>query len=293
MGTTLPEQGFINLVSLACRWFNKAGLREMKALMTDFGAKLHRKSIAAVAVLENQLPQIMFGWVVFVTLAGVVRTIFAVSPINSGVSFVQTVTPYVLLGAAPIAAYWVANQVFPRGALMQQPEIRLARYGKWRSVNVLDARAHPMFGPTGMMASLLIGMLLNVPVRSLEFLAAVPAMNGNAPLWGQVLLAAMTADVVMMNFLYVVCFVAALRCAPWFPRLLLVVWGLDITSQLAMAHVIGTTTGLPESVGLALGGLLEGNLQKVMISMVIWLPYLILSDRVNLTYRGRVAAWSD
>jgi hypothetical protein len=30
-------------------------------------------------------------------------------------------------------------------------------------------------------------------------------------------------------------------------------------------------------------------MQKVMISMAIWLPYLILSERVNLTYRSRVA----
>ena len=173
---------------------------------------------------------------------------------------------------------------------MQQPEIRLARYGKWRPVNVLAARAHPMFGPTGMMASLLIGMLINVPVRSMEFLAAVPAMNGNAPIWGQVLFATMTADVVMMNFLYVICFVAALRCAPWFPRLLLVVWGLDISSQLVMAQIIGTTTGLPHGVGQALGSLLQGNVQKVMISMAIWLPYLIMSERVNLTYRSRLAS---
>lgn len=261
----------------------------MKAIMAGFGAKLYRKSISAVALLENRLPRIMLGWVAFVAIAGVLRTIFAVSPIDSGLSFVQTITPYILLGGAPIAAYWLADQVFPRGALLQQPEIRLARYGKWRPVDVLAARAHPMFGPTGMMASLLIGMMLNVPVRSLEFLAAVPAMNGNAPLWGQVLFAAMTADVVIMNFLYVVCFVAALRCAPWFPRLLLVVWGLDITSQLTMAHLLGATDGLPGSVGAALGNLLEGNLQKVMISMVIWLPYLILSERVNLTYRSRVA----
>jgi hypothetical protein len=35
--------------------------------------------------------------------------------------------------------------------------------------------------------------------------------------------------------------------------------------------------------------LLQGNIKKVMISMVIWLPYLILSERVNLTYRSRVA----
>ena len=260
----------------------------MKALMAGFGAKLYRKSISAVVVLERGLPRIMLGWVAFVALAGVLRTIFAVSPIDSGVSFLQTITPYILLGAAPIAAYWLADQVFPRGALMQQPEIRLARYGKWRPVSVLDARAHPMFGPTGMMASLLIGMLLNVPVRSLEFLAAVPAMNGNAPLWGQVLFAAMTADVVVMNFLYTVCFVAALRCAPWFPRLLVLVWTTDMASQLAMATLLSNTAGLPIEVGKALGSLLQGNLHKVMISMALWLPYLILSDRVNLTYRNRL-----
>jgi hypothetical protein len=115
-------------------------------------------------------------------------------------------------------------------------------------------------------------------------------MNGNAPMWGQVLLATMTADVVVMNFLYVVTFVAALRCAPWFPRLLLVVWGMDIMSQLTMAQLIGNTPGLPTTVGNALGTLLDGNVKKVLISVTLWMPYLILSDRVNLTYRSRVAA---
>lgn len=262
----------------------------MKAVMAGFGAQLYRKSISAVVVLERGLPRIMLGWVLFVAIGGVLRTMFALSPIDSGVSFIQTIMPYILLGAAPIAAYMLADKAFPRGALMQQPEIRLARYGNWRPVNVLAARQHPMFGPTGMMASLLIGMLLNVPVRSLEFLAAVPAMNGNAPLWGQVLLAAMTADVVVMNFLYVACFVAALRCAPWFPRLLVMTWGVDMMSQLVMAHWVGSTPGLPQGVGTAMGSLLSSNVQKVMISMVIWLPYLLLSERVNLTYRSRLAA---
>ena len=261
----------------------------MKAAMKAYSAQLYRKSISAVALLEAGLPKIILGWVAFIAIAGMLRTSFAVSPINSGVSLLQTVTPYVLLGFSPVAAYWIADQLFPRGVLMQQPEIRLSRIGKWRAVDVLAARAHPMFGPTGMMASLLIGMLLNVPVRSLEFLAAVPAMNGNAPLWGQVLFAVTTFDVVVMNFLYVLCFMAALRCAPWFPRFLLVVWGLDISSQLLMAHIVGSTAGLPYGVGEALGNLLHGNLQKVMISMVIWMPYLIMSERVNLTYRGRVA----
>ncbi len=262
----------------------------MKAFMAGIGAKLHGKSISAVALLENSLPQIMFGWLAFMAVGGVLRTIFAVSPIDGGLRLIETLMPYILIGAAPIVAYVLADKVFPRGVLLQQPDIRLARYGKWQNVNILTARQNPLFGPTGMMASLLIGMLLNVPVRSLEFLAAVPAMNGNAPLWGQVLLATMTADVVIMNFLYVVTFVAALRCVPWFPRLLLLVWGVDILSQITMAQLIGHTPGLPSGVASSLAVLLEGNIKKVLISATLWLPYLILSERVNLTYRSRVAA---
>lgn len=261
----------------------------MKVVMAGIGAQLHRKSISAVAMLESSLPRIMLGWLAFIAIGGVLRTIFAVSPIDGGLRLIETMTPYILIGVAPIVAYQLTNQVFPRGILLQQPDIRLARYGKWRHVNVLTARQHPLFGPTGMMASLLIGMLLNVPVRSLEFLAAVPAMNGNAPLWGQVLMATMTADVVVMNFLYVVTFVAALRCVPWFPRLLVLVWSIDIFSQLTMAQLIGHAPGLPSTVSDALGTLLDGNVKKVLISATLWTPYLILSDRVNLTYRSRVA----
>jgi len=31
-----------------------------------------------------------------------------------------------------------------------------------------------------------------------------------------------------------------------------------------------------------------GNLQKVLISVTLWLPYLLVSRRVNLTFRHRV-----
>ena len=114
---------------------------------------------------------------------------------------------------------------------------------------------------TGAMASLLVGMLLNVRVRSLEFLAAAPAMNGNALFWKQVLFAAMPTDVIIMNFL----------------------------PKLTMAQIISGTTGLPDDVAEALASLLHGSIQKVIISMAVWLPDPIMSERVNLTYRGRVA----
>jgi hypothetical protein len=261
----------------------------MDAAMKKLSGHLYLKSVGAIAALELGFGRVLLIWTVLAAFVCGLRVGFAVSPITDTVTFLETVLPYVLTVASPVAAYFLCNSVFRRGALYEQPQIRLARYGKWKAVNCLDAREHPLFGPTGMMASLVIGMLINVPVRSLEFLAAVPAMNGNAPVWGQVIFAAMTMDVVVMNFLYVTAFVMALRNVPWFPRLLLVVWSIDICSQLLIAQWIGSVDGLPTKVGHAVAGLLDGNIKKVMISMVIWLPYLLLSDRVNLTYRSRIA----
>ena len=258
--------------------------------MQAYGEKLYRKSVWAIASLEHQLDRILLFWVATATLLAGLRIAFAVTPIDSFAALVQTVLPYILVVGAPVAAAYIGNSLFPRGTLYQQPEIRLARYGKWQAVDCLTARQHPLFGPTGMMASLVIGMMLNVPVRSLEYLAAVPAMNGHAPLWGQMLFAAMTIDVVVMNFLYMLAFMMALRAVPWFPRFLLLVWGVDLVTQLSIAHFVGSAPHLPADVGAAMGALLAGNAKKVLISAAIWLPYLLLSTRVNLTYRSRLSA---
>jgi hypothetical protein len=43
-------------------------------------------------------------------------------------------------------------------------------------------------------------------------------------------------------------------------------------------------------VAAALTALLTGNVKKVLISIAVWLPYLLLSARVNVTYRHRVPA---
>jgi len=60
--------------------------------------------------------------------------------------------------------------------------------------------------------------------------------------------------------------------------------------QICIARVMGNVANLPGTVGASLSDMLEGNLKKVLISVAIWLPYLLLSRRVNLTYRWRVPA---
>jgi hypothetical protein len=70
--------------------------------------------------------------------------------------------------------------------------------------------------------------------------------------------------------------------------LLVAIWLADVTMQLAIASVVGAAPHLPPEVAGALRPLLDGNVKKVLISIGLWLPYLLLSDRVNITYRGRV-----
>jgi hypothetical protein len=60
--------------------------------------------------------------------------------------------------------------------------------------------------------------------------------------------------------------------------------------QICIARVMGNVANLPESVSASLADMLQGNLKKVLISVAIWLPYLLLSRRVNVTYRWRVPA---
>jgi hypothetical protein len=202
----------------------------------------------------------------------------------------ETTLPHMLILISPFAAWWTANRMFPRDRLFAQPEIRLALVGRWKRLDVLTARDNPVFGPTGLMASLLVGMLLNVPVRTIEFMTAIPSLNSNAPHWGMMIFQAMTVDLVLMNFLYTLCFFMALRRMPFFPRMLLFTWGFDITSQLLMTDYLASATNLPAEVAAGLAPLVDGNVKKVFISMIVWLPYLLLSERVNVTYRWRTAA---
>ena len=112
----------------------------------------------------------------------------------------------------------------------------------------------------------------------------------HAPLWGNRLFEVMAADVIVMGFFYTVCFVLALRSVPLFPRMLVFAWLVDIAIQLGVARIVMATPGVPTDVAQPLHGLLEGNITKVLISALVWLPYLILSDRVNITYRSRMHA---
>jgi hypothetical protein len=249
---------------------------------------LHARSTALLLSLEGGIPSIMLGWLLFALGACAVRV--AISPSRGEGPGLATLLPYVLVIGAPLVSMALALRWFAGADRTAQPATRLAQLGKWRSVTVSDARRHKLYGTTGLMLPLLVGMLLNVPLRTAEYLAAMPALSGSVPEWLRTLNMLMTLDVVLLSSLYVIAFAAGLRRLPAFPRLVAMVWVIDLAVQAMIAAAASLEPGLPPAVSAALDGLLRANLIKAGASIAIWLPYLLLSRRVNVTFRHRIPA---
>ena len=249
--------------------------------------RLSVKAAAMLSSIEDNLDRIMLGWLFLAAMASAAR--IALSPVN-GTLGLGSLLPYVLLVFVPAVSMVLALRWFGDGDTQEQPTIRLARVGRWQDVPRSEARLHPLFGAGGIMVSLLVGMLINVPFRALEYLGAMPALSGAVPPWLGILHTMMTLDVVLISSLYAIAFVAALRHVPLFPRLLVAIWCLDLAMQLMTAQLVAGAAGLPPAVASALHALLDGNVKKVLISVALWLPYLLLSRRVNVTYRSRLPA---
>lgn len=258
-------------------------------LVRAYVASLYRKSRSVIAFLQRRMRHVAWAWLGLMVPLAALKLCFPLVAYTSTTDFLLMVGGYSLVVIAPVAGFLIARDAFRRRESRAQPRWRLAFFGRWRNLDPVSVRRTPGYGPVGFMTSLVVGMMLNVVFRTGEFMLAVPVMGEAAPLWGQTMFWVMTADVVVTSFFYMVCFVMALRSVPLFPRMLLFAWMMDIVMQLTIARQVAALPALPHEVALALSGLLEGNITKVLISAAIWLPYLILSERVNVTYRHRSA----
>jgi hypothetical protein len=246
---------------------------------------MHGRSLSVLRLLHHRLDRIVGIWLCVVALAAALR--LAISPVPPSSFDGATILPYLLLVGAPAASLFLALHWFRDGERTPQPVTRLAVVGSWRDLVPVEARRHPSYGASGIMVSLLVGMLLHTPLRTASYLATMPAITADAPGWLSVLHFWLTLDTVLLSSLYAICFAAALRHMPLFPRLLLLVWMIDLCMQVLIAQA-AVSTGIPLNVATPLQMLLEKNVAKVLISISLWLPYLLLSTRVNVTFRHRI-----
>jgi hypothetical protein len=248
---------------------------------------MRNRSAALLLTIDTRLHRILQLWLLFAGLVAAAR--LAATPHNLPVAGFSSALSYGLVVLAPVASTLLALRWFADGDRLAQPATRLARAGRWRPLTRFQAIRHPLYGTSGIMVSLLVGMMLNVPVRAAEYFVAMPPLPLGAPSWLSAMHFAMTFDVVLFGSLYMIAFVAALRRVPLFPRLLFAIWLGDLVMQLATAQFVANAGGLPPPVAAALHNVLDGNVKKALISIVLWLPYLLLSTRVNVTYRQRIS----
>lgn len=250
--------------------------------------QMRSRSATLLLAVDNRLHRILQGWLLITGLLAATRIAF--TPPTAPAAGLSTFASYLLLVVAPFASTLLALYWFRDGELQRQPRTRLALLGRWRSVSRDEAQRHPLYGTSGIMVSLVVGMMLNVPIRAAEYLAAMPPIPDDAPQWLSTLHGAMTFDVIVFSSLYMIAFVAALRRVPLFPRLLAMIWVADLVMQLITAKMVADIGGLPQGVAPALHHMLDNNVKRVLISAALWLPYLLLSTRVNVTFRHRVPA---
>ena len=261
------------------------------AIHAWLSAHLMAESERIARFLDRRLTMLLATWFAIAALAGGVKILLLCVAVPNAATFVivlPLIVPYALIALAPLAGYALVGRCFTSGTIAAQPRLRLAKLGLWSSVSLDDARQRQNFGMSGLLVSLVAGLLLSMVMRLGEYLIGVPAIPGVAPPWALAMFDAMTFDLVYLSFLYSVCIAMALKAAPLFPRMLAYTWLCDVAMQVAIARYTINAGGLPNEVAAPLQAFLVANIKKVLISVMIWLPYLLVSNRVNVTFRLRV-----
>ena len=261
-----------------------------RAIGSRIAAYLAAESARVSAFINRNLIKLLFGWAALSVLAGGIKVLLAAPDMaaDPAANLAGVVLPYLAIALAPVAGYALSSKCFPQGQETAQPAVRLARLGRWQQLPPGHARHDPAFGVSGLLVSLIAGLLLSMVIRISEFFLAMPAVPHGAPPWASAMFRVMAFDLVFLSFLYAVCVTMALRAAPLFPRMLVYAWLCDVMMQVAIAHYAASVGGMPAEIAASLQGYLTGNIKKVLISVVIWLPYLLVSARVNVTFRNRI-----
>lgn len=250
------------------------------------------KSRDVIRLIDRHLPKIIAAWAVLVAIMGATKLVRLHQAMDRPLPL-AVILPlaaiYLLIALTPLAAWQIVSSAFSTEKSLSRPSFSMAVAGTWQRLTRAEALRRDGYGIEGFLASLVAGIVLSIFVRLGQYALAMPAIPMQGPDWAVALFTAMTADLLIMTFLYSTCLAMALRGAPLFPRMLLYTWLYDICMQLGIARYAMSVASMPAEIGPAMQPFLDGNIKKVLISVAIWLPYLLLSKRINLTFRHRVA----
>ena len=159
-------------------------------------AHLLAESERIARFLDRRMTVLLAVWFAIAALAGGLK-ILVLATANPKTATLATllplILPYALIALAPVAGYALVGRCFTNGTIAAQPRLRLAKLGRWSSVSLDDARQRQNFGMSGLLVSLVAGLLLSMVMRLGEYLIGVPAIPGVAPPWALAMFDAMYA----------------------------------------------------------------------------------------------------
>lgn len=227
--------------------------------LSSLSERLRLRSEAVLGWLERRAGGLVLLWLVLAGAGAAVR-------LSARLDDATAWLPYLLFVLGPAAAL-AAGLTAYAGREAPRPVAR-----------------HPLYGAGGLMLSLLLALAAAMLLRGASYLAAVPAVGSGGSAWLSALHGWLTLDAILTCSFYAVAFAAGLRRSLHFPALLAGAWSVDLALQLIMASAM-RGIAMPAEVAAAFHQLLQGNLTRVMVSLAIWFPYLLLSERVAVTYR--------
>ena len=142
------------------------------------GGRFQAKAASVLSSLETGSIASCFAWLFLAGLACAARV--ALSPLKAPLGL-DILAPYLLLVCVPVVSIGLALRWFADGDDQVQPEFRCRGLANGetsidpkRGVTACTARAE-------FMVSLLIGILINVPFRAIEYLARCPRSRVSFP----------------------------------------------------------------------------------------------------------------
>src|SRR6185295_2180275 len=126
--------------------------------------RMRSRSTAVLLAIDTRLHGILKYWLLVAGLLAALR--IALSSGSAGADALSTFSSYMLVVVAPFVSTLLALRWFRDGYRQAQPEFRLAQVGRWTNVSRAEAQRHALYGTSGIMVSLLVGMMMNVPVRA-------------------------------------------------------------------------------------------------------------------------------
>jgi hypothetical protein len=192
-----------------------------------------------------------------------------------------------LIVASPVLLFWVVCWIMKARIPFRFGAADNSERPRWVEVTDDVAKAHPLYGVSGWLGLVMLGLMVSTLSRFTPLTDLVMPTSAH-PGWYVTAFSTAISDMMLFPALYVACIALAVRHSRHFPAFLIAVWTADMTSSLLTYSIFADLAGVPTEVMQEVDRELAKQSGRFLVGGAIWITYLLRSARVNVTFRKRV-----